>query len=343
MLEKYLKTWFPILASANGRLLYIDGFAGRGEYNDGSFGSPIVAMKAYQEISHMIKKPVEIVFVFVEENPDNCSNLTAVVEKQRENFPSITNIEIVNSDFDSYINRILDEHANLAPAFFFIDPFGYSDIPMSTIKRILSRPKTEVFINLMAREMNRFVGVPHQDKNFDALFGTNIWRDAIEYKGERRDAFLRDLYLSSLLASGAAKHAIPFKICEDRKCSTLYHLIYATNYFKGIHIMKGIMYNQSDVFSFLGPKERDSQFRQAQMTLFDDGKEELMKYLLATYSPGVIRTYNQIIEETYANTRVIDKHYRAAIYELEGEGKVTIRRISSKRNGLSENDSITFL
>jgi hypothetical protein len=39
MLAKYLDAWYPIIASWNGRLVFLDGFAGGGRYTDGSEGS----------------------------------------------------------------------------------------------------------------------------------------------------------------------------------------------------------------------------------------------------------------------------------------------------------------
>ena len=40
VLRHYLNGWFPILSRWNGRLLFIDGFAGPGEYENGQEGSP---------------------------------------------------------------------------------------------------------------------------------------------------------------------------------------------------------------------------------------------------------------------------------------------------------------
>ena len=44
LLSKYLGGWFPILASANGRVIYIDCYAGRGRHASGHEGSPILAL-----------------------------------------------------------------------------------------------------------------------------------------------------------------------------------------------------------------------------------------------------------------------------------------------------------
>ena len=47
ILQKYLAAWYPILTRWNGRIVYIDGFAGRARYYDGSEGSPQSAAKKY--------------------------------------------------------------------------------------------------------------------------------------------------------------------------------------------------------------------------------------------------------------------------------------------------------
>ncbi|TET39643.1 MAG: three-Cys-motif partner protein TcmP, partial [Dehalococcoidia bacterium] len=53
ILRYYLSAWFPILATTQNRLLYVDGFAGPGEFykKDGSLvdGSPIIALKVARD------------------------------------------------------------------------------------------------------------------------------------------------------------------------------------------------------------------------------------------------------------------------------------------------------
>ena len=46
ILRKYLDAWLPILGTYNKRIVYIDGFAGPGEYKGGEPGSPIIALEA---------------------------------------------------------------------------------------------------------------------------------------------------------------------------------------------------------------------------------------------------------------------------------------------------------
>src|SRR5262245_51017356 len=46
VLKSYLDAWLPILGTWNGRILFIDGFAGPGEYEGGEPGSPMIALNA---------------------------------------------------------------------------------------------------------------------------------------------------------------------------------------------------------------------------------------------------------------------------------------------------------
>ena len=49
LLENYLDGWFPILGRWNGRLLFVDGFSGPGEYEGGKLGSPLIALNCIQK------------------------------------------------------------------------------------------------------------------------------------------------------------------------------------------------------------------------------------------------------------------------------------------------------
>ena len=50
LLDKYLGGWLPILGRWNRRLIIVDGFAGRGEYADGSDGSPVIILRKAAEL-----------------------------------------------------------------------------------------------------------------------------------------------------------------------------------------------------------------------------------------------------------------------------------------------------
>ena len=83
ILQEYLKRWLPILAQQsqklrrNQRLLYVDGFAGAGEYSDNIPGSPIVAIQTALKSASTFTVPVRI--KLVEIRADRVANLSKLV------------------------------------------------------------------------------------------------------------------------------------------------------------------------------------------------------------------------------------------------------------------------
>jgi three-Cys-motif partner protein len=347
LFEKYLHAWIPILGRYEAKIAYIDGFAGRGKYNDGSYGSPILAIKAFQDVANYSSvKGIIFICYFIEQNKDNHDNLLKVLEEDiGEDVNDNIKCCVINGTFDTIINQILDEADDkIIPTFFFIDPFGFTGVPFTTIKRILSIPKTEIFFNFMVRDVNRFLSIPNQESNMNSLFGCDDWKKYINLTGQKRQNALRDLYIRQLIDNKLAKYVWPFKICEDTRCATLYYLLHATNSFKGLDVMKTIMFNQSEYFAYLGPDEfsyQDSRYNQ--LRIFDFNIDTLKEFLLKFFEKNKKYTYEEIKEKSYLLTPSVDKHYRKAIKELEKEYRVIINRISSKKSGIKGNDEITFL
>jgi three-Cys-motif partner protein len=340
ILEKYLRGWVPILGSVHKRICYFDGFAGRGEYEGGFPGSPVIAMRVGNDLKSYIK---EMVCVFIERDPDNFENLKAVTLSEESKCPHCK-IQNIHGEFAGVITEIIkDVGAKLAPSFFFVDPFGFKGVPFNLIREILSIPRTEVFITFMYRDIGRFLSSDNVEEIFDELFGTTTWRQILERNGGglEREHTLRDLYITQLREQAGVKFVFPFRVCMAEKSQTLYYLIHATNNFKGLFLMKGIMYNQGAEgnFAYLGP---DDFVAKHQKILFAEDTPSFKKFLVQRFK-GQTLSYDEIEEKSYLETRFIDKHYREALKELEKEGKIKINRISSKRSGLKGSDRITFL
>ena len=68
ILRRYFQAWLPILGRYNSRLLYIDAFAGPGEYSKGEDGSPLVILKAARD--HVLRPSCELVCLFIESDDD---------------------------------------------------------------------------------------------------------------------------------------------------------------------------------------------------------------------------------------------------------------------------------
>jgi len=357
LLRKYLYAWVIKLGKFHRKVIFFDGFAGRGEYTDEktgkvlTVGSPIIALRLADELLQFCeqkgRRPYfdKFICIAIEKDVENFRNLQTVVDREKENIKFKDKIDIlpINDEFANVVTELVEQvGVKIAPSFFFIDPFGFSGVPFEAVKNVLSLPKTEIFFTFMTRDINRFLKLPQVERHLDALYPTPEWRQIYKMEDwQRRDKALLDLYLKSLHEVAEVKYAWAFRVCMDEKYQTLYYLIHATNHFHGLKIMKDIMYKQgaSGEFAWLGPKE---SFYRRQQKLFDDTIPSLKEYLLNRFK-GETKTFDGILEETYADTRFVETQYRQALKELEKEKKIKVERFTSKTSrGLGGKDKIIF-
>jgi len=341
ILRKYLGAWVRILGKYHPRICYFDGFAGRGEYTDGTRGSPVIAIEIAGDLVKQ-GSASQVACVFIEKDPDNYENLESVIVQCD---CSGLKIHMFQNEFAEVIQEILEKiGGRLVPSFFFIDPFGFSGVPFGLVSEILTIPRTEVFFTFMYRELGRFLERPELEPTIDELFGTDPWRECRELTGGARESCLRELYVSQLREQAGVKYVWSFKVRMTEKRQTIYYLIHATNHFRGLDIMKGIMYTQGagGTFAYLGPE--DASYRQ-QMRLFVDDADDVQSlkgYLLERFARQKL-SYEQVKEKSYQETPSIDKHYRQALQELRKEGKISVTPVTSKtERGLRGHDFIAF-
>jgi three-Cys-motif partner protein len=255
VLQNYLHAWLPILGSWAGRIVFIDGFAGPGEYEGGEEGSPIIALKALIEHSRKHAITAEVVFLFIEADEDRAEHLKQLIDVLRPHFPPKVKAEVVTGKFDGEMTAVLDDldeqRSKMAPAFVMVDPFGISGTPMDVIRRILRNPRCEVYVSFMYESMNRFIGTPEFEPHLDALFGTGAWREAITLLGPERQRFLYDLYATQLKEAGA-RYVVHFDLYRENRL--IYGIFFGTQHLVGCDRMKESIWKvaPSGDYSFRG-------------------------------------------------------------------------------------------
>lgn len=240
VLRSYLGAWLPIMTRWNRRVLFIDAFAGPGEYAGGEAGSPVIALDAFLE--HAFQKHItnDIIYVFIEKEKERYEHLKTLLQPYVNKLPDNCKVRVFNSTFDERLTEVLDridaQNTQLDPAFVMIDPFGWSDTPMETIRRILRNDKAEVYISFMASYINRFKDNPEQKDHFDTLFGCSNWQQGthIENSSERYQFFF-NLYKSQLKRNGA-KYVLHFELYEGNQL--VYAIFFGTKNLKGCDEMK---------------------------------------------------------------------------------------------------------
>lgn len=276
---------------------------------------------------------------------DNYVNLQKTVLEEQSRCPHVRPT-VIHGEFAKEIEKTLDhldkQGQSLAPAFFFVDPFGFGGVPFEIIKRIMSNRYAEVFLTFMSRDLNRFINSPSHASTLDELFGTPEWRALADLPDERRQERLVELYGRQLTKDAGAHYVWPFKVSHTEYRHVFYHLLHASNHFKALMLMKTIMHGQgaAGTFTYFGPEE--ITLGKDQTRLLSSELAELKDALLAKFKETEI-SFEDVMKRTW-ETRYVEKEYRAALKELKAEGRVRIRPVSSKtEEGLRDNDSIAFL
>ncbi|WP_374313777.1 three-Cys-motif partner protein TcmP [Microbacterium sp.] len=248
LLGQYLDAWYPILGSFNKRVVFLDGFAGPGIYAGGEPGSPEIALSRLLDHSAFQRMPnTEFVFVFNErdkERFDSLENRVATIRASRQPWPSNVRVHTKNESFVSLGEQMLSglNGKSLAPTFAFLDPFGYKDVPIELIQRLVKYRRIELFIYWDYNSMNRFsTAGTAVDPHLEALFGTDEFKSAPPAGDPKRKQFLHDLYQQQLRDVCGFDYVQSFEMVNaDNR--TGYYLFFCTRDLTGFDRMKSVMW-----------------------------------------------------------------------------------------------------
>ncbi len=312
ILRRYLQAWTPILAQGGfPEILYIDGFAGPGRYSKGEDGSPVIALKAAQ--SRAISENTILQFAFVERRRKRADSLENIVEGLGLSANLHVKVyagEGFETAFDKIVGVYQSKGRRLPPTFAFIDPFGWRGAPFRIVREIMNHPNCEVLVTFMYEEINRFLGHPDQEKNFDEFFGTRDWRKGTELSDpQRRNRFLHDLYLSQLKLGAEAKYVRSFEMRNERDVVD-YFLFHATNHIRGLARMKEAMWkvDETGEFSFSDATDPD------QLVLFEkEPRFEILRKQILRRFAGRVASVAEIEEFVLAETAFRERHYKVQV------------------------------
>lgn len=229
VLRAYLLEYFQTLVTPHQdelRLTLVDGFAGGGIYaheNTGKLvlGSPFVFLEAARDAEALInqgrQKPLRIDadYIFVDEDPDAMSVLETTLRAQGYGDRIGGDVRLLRGRFEAVAETIRASIRKKNPrsgrALFFLDQYGYKEIPARLIQSIFREmPAAEViftfnidaFINfasdtLFTRESLEKIGVPdalrgrsiedikRSEKSFRLYIQASLYKDLVEACGAR--------------------------------------------------------------------------------------------------------------------------------------------------------------
>lgn len=140
--------------SQNGRVVYFDGYAGPGRYEDGAPGSPLLAVETARRTARFGR---DVDCLFVERNPRFSRDLRTTLTAEA---PPGFHFQVWPGDVADHVDTALS-YAGADPLLTFLDPFGTAlDYSVLTGKLLQRRSApTEVLLNINIESVRRIGGL----------------------------------------------------------------------------------------------------------------------------------------------------------------------------------------
>lgn len=300
MLRAYLVAWFQILGrSRRGQdLLYVDGFAGPGEYLNYPTGSPLAALSAAEDAFALTASQWvagKIHCAFIEADDDRYKHLAQKIESTQHG----RNIEThcYHDEFTSGLRKVVADvprpFTAQHPLFVFIDPFGATGVPFSTVKQLLASPCSEVLLNLDADGIGRIFHAGERaahEENLNAIFDGDDWRTLLNTNDPSPVLHRKvlQLYKAKLRSIAKVKYVFAFEM-RTSAYALNYYLVFASQHPLGLEKMKEAMrrIDQSGGYCF-----SDARVVQSSLFRFDDPQQHSLD--LYNQFRGKRATYDEL-------------------------------------------------
>ena len=343
IVSKYFPSWARIIAPRTlrneGKVAYIDLFAGPGRYEDGSASTPLMVLSEALKNSELRGR---LVSVF----NDYDENHTRTLETEIAKLPEIDRLkykpEVQTGQIDRDVATYF-ESKRLIPTFSFIDPFGYKGLSWALVHGVIKDWASECvfFFNysrINAGASNELV-FPHMEalfgkENFEAL------RERLKDHRVNREAVIMEHLISAMIDAGA-KFVLPFRFRNNSGNRTTHFLVFVTKHQTGYEIMKEIMAVESSHSDQGVPSLEYSPVMAGVTGLFESALDQLEDQLTVHFA-GQTCSMVEIYHTHNPGTPYIKRNYKAALGNLEKAARVTTNRPNRKAGTFADDILVTF-
>lgn len=325
ILRYYLGAWFPTLASVYSRLLYVDGFAGPGEYKGGEDGSPIIALKVAGDHAlkaKLTRSGMDLVFLFTEKDEARYQNLERKIAELKPQLPNAFRVETYCAGFeevfDTVLSKIEEQNKRLAPSFVFIDPFGPTGFPMSLISRLAKQARSEILITFNYQALNKwFLQDLRKHRRVDELYGGDVWHPALQMPtSNQKESFLIEAYQKTLENLGWKGRN--FRMVNKQN-QTQYYLFFATTHWEGMLAMKRAMWSASSGDFQYSDLTNPQQLRLFELSSDEEYAQDLANQLYQNRKGQTTLKQGLLQNEVAWHPTCIERHLTRALIILEYE------------------------
>lgn len=255
VLRAYIDGWIPVMARltlkqqerlrGEPRVLLVDGFAGPGRYRGGEPGSPLIMLEAlldHRDFGELAD--VGFRFFFVEQHPERFQALRDEIAGLGD-LPANVEVSLRCQPFAEAFDEVVTEAEQDVPTFAFIDPFGFSQAPLSVTGRLFDLPRCEALYFLPLTPLARFVDHDDLEAVYTSLYRGEDWRQARALSGDERKLFLLRLFEEQLEKNRHVEYVRSFQLRTLRGHD--YRLVFAVGHEKGLVLAKDAMWKVDPV------------------------------------------------------------------------------------------------
>lgn len=236
LLDKYVPQFMGMTGShsTEKHVVFLDGYAGRGRYQNSAPGSAERIMKIAQ--SQLATINLAWTCYFVEQDADSATTLAAVVA---EYTAQGVDARSHHGDVEDILDEVLAAADGL-PLFLFLDPTGLG-LPYQALIRLLNDtrrdtwPPTEVLLNFSLEAVRRIgghvasaQGNERAMRRLDLAANGNWWRDL--FTGGVTDDAVEQVVdrFTDQLSRDTHMHIVSVPVSRAPKHKPLYHLTFGT-------------------------------------------------------------------------------------------------------------------
>ena len=245
ILRQYLSRFSRIVLLSNwSSVTYVDCFSGpwnvhTDDLHDTSFTIALEELRRTRADVRSRDRDVRLRCFFLERAKEPYLRLRAYADKVAD-----AEVETKNAVLEESVGAILDfvrRGGRKTVPFIFIDPTGWTGFAMETLAPLLRLEPGEALINLMTKDVRRFIESPEQQTqaSFDRLFGrSGVKAKVAGLQGLDRDDAVVEEYATSAREAGGFRYVCPAVVLHPERDRAHFHLIYATRHRKGVEVFK---------------------------------------------------------------------------------------------------------
>ena len=297
LLDCYLPQYFQKLLTTRKPILYVDCFAGKGKFDDGQYGSPLIALDAIKKSMSLSRSgqswdAIEMCFIELHHSADLIRNL--------KEFPGVyCDMDVIGDKFENNIQIKLQDKQGYN-VFLYIDPYGIEALDSELFDefRTYGFHTFEMLINFNSfgffRDACRAmkVEVPEDDEAFKGLeelveyqptevsdtnqsrdlltriAGGDYWKDIVsDYKDKKIDGYQAEKRLSKEYKSRLKqkyKYVLDMPIRIKHENRPKYRMIHVCNHEDGCFLMaENMQRRKSELFTYIQLKGQISMFEES--------------------------------------------------------------------------------